>query len=137
MSMQMDAIFKREQIDTLFCLVRAHTVRFILGVGGPTGVSTCPPQKVYVPSKKTPPVHNFFFDQVHKEINTHQPTTPLVSYFGQLGNLTVFRLPLSDDAGTSLAWEQVPEKTLHIFCYKCISYQFPGCLNVRQTDGNG
>jgi hypothetical protein len=48
MSMQMDAEFQKEQNGTLFCLVGALEGGFG-GWGVPQG---CPPQKVYVSSKK-------------------------------------------------------------------------------------
>jgi len=48
MSMQMDAEFKKEQNGTLFCLVGALEGGFE-GWVVPQG---CPPQKVYVSSKK-------------------------------------------------------------------------------------
>jgi len=48
MSMQMDAEFKKEQIGTLFCLVRALEG----GFGGWVVPQGCPPQKIYMPSKK-------------------------------------------------------------------------------------
>ena len=45
MSMQIDAEFKKEQNGTLFCLVGALEVGWVVPQG-------CPPQKVNVPSKK-------------------------------------------------------------------------------------
>jgi len=48
MTMQMDAEFKKEQSGTLFCLVGALQGGF-WGWVVPQG---CPPQKVYVPSRK-------------------------------------------------------------------------------------
>jgi len=48
MSMQMDAEFQKEQNGTLFCLVGALEG----GVGGWVVPQGCPPQKVYVSSKK-------------------------------------------------------------------------------------
>ena len=47
MSMQMDAYFKKEQIGTLFVLVRTPEEGFRGGGGGQGG----PAQKAYVPSK--------------------------------------------------------------------------------------